>query len=124
MPELDGLRIVDAVHDRRILVVIAAEADGYRRLVFEFRGVGLYTIRQESGLPAHAAQLVVLDTGVYVSLDSDEQLELSRTGPKPSPVRRLDDPAVGGDWLLHPGDGCLLAAVGSRVYEVTMRGRA
>ncbi|MCA9709872.1 MAG: hypothetical protein KDK70_28795, partial [Myxococcales bacterium] len=121
VPELDGRRIVDAVHDRGVLVVVARRGDGHERLVFRFRPGRGHTVRLEADLPAHAAQLVVLDTGVGVSLDPDERLELLRRDPDDPTLRTLDDPAVGGDWLLHPGDGRLLAAVGPRLYEVSMR---
>ena len=121
IPELDGRRIVDAVHDRHVMVVVTQRGDGYERLVFRFRPGRGHTLRCQADRPAHAAQLVVLDTGVCVSLDPDDQLELFVRAPDHPTRQRLDDPAVGGDWLLCPGDGRLLAIVGPRVYEISMR---
>lgn len=121
VPELDGLRVVDAIHERGVLVVVARQGDGYERLVFSFGPGRRHTVRRQGDLPAHPAQLVVLDTGVCVSLDADEQLELFTRGPSHGTPRRLDDPAVGGDWLLTPGEGGLLTVVGPRVYEISMR---
>ena len=120
VPELDGRHIVDAIHDRGVMVVIARSPRGYERLVFRFRPGRGHVVRRHDDQPAHAASLVVLDTGVCVSLDPDERLELFMRQPERDTLRRIDDPAVGGDWLLHPGDGRLLAAVGPRVHEVTM----
>lgn len=124
VPELDGLTLVDVVHERGALVAVAAVGDGYQRLVLRFGPHGGHELRRDVDLPAHAAQLVVLDTGVCVSLDADDRLELLPRDPAGGGPRTLEDPAVGGDWLLHAGDGCLLVAVGSIVYEVTMRRRA
>ncbi|MCX4246814.1 hypothetical protein [Paraliomyxa miuraensis] len=122
VPELDGLTIVDAIHERGVMVVVAARDGEHERLVLRFGPRG-HHVRREANLPAHAAQLVVLDTGVCVSLDADDRLELFMRPHASAGARWVDDPAVGGDWLLHPGDGCLLVAVGSVVYEVTMHGR-
>lgn len=130
VPELDGLTVIDAVHDRGVLVVVVARGGAHERLVIHFGGPGLaspqggHHVRREADLPAHAAQLVVLDTGVCVSLDADDRLELMTRDPAAAAPRRVDDPAVGGDWLLHAGDGRLLVAVGRVVFEVTMRRRS
>ena len=78
--------------------------------------------RSVAGLPVR--EVVVLDTGVCVSLDADDRLELLPRDPAAAAgPRALEDPAVGGDWLLHGGDGRLLVAVGRRVFEVTMNRR-
>lgn len=122
IPQLDGQRIVDAVHDRGVLVVVTRVAGEHERWVFRFRPGRGHAVRHQTGLPAHAASLVVLDTGVCVALDAYERLELFQRHPDRPELRTVDDPAVGGDWLLHPGDGSVLAGVGARVYQVSMRG--
>lgn len=122
VPELDGLTILDAVHERGVLVVVAANGGAHERLVIRFAPRGGHHVHRQADLPAHAAQLVVLDTGVCVSLDAEDRLELLPKDPTvASAPRLLDDPAVAGDWLLHGGDGRLLVAVGRVVYEVSMR---
>ena len=123
VPELDGLSIVDAVHERGVLVAVVARGGTHERLVIRFSPRGGHHVHREADLPAHAAQLVVLDTGVCVSLDADDRLELLPRDPAAGHGRLVDDPAVGGDWLLHAGDGRLLVAVGRAVFEVTMRRR-
>lgn len=124
VPELDGMTVVDAVHDRGVLVAVVARGGAHERLVIRCSR-GSHHVRREADLPAHAAQLVVLDTGVCVSLDADDRLELLPKDPAAAAEPRLvDDPAVAGDWLLHAGDGRLLVAVGRAVFEVTMRRRA
>lgn len=124
VPELDGLTVVDAVHDRGVLVAVVARGGAHERLVIRFSPRGGHHVRREADLAAHAAQLCVLDTGVCVSLDADDRLELQAKDPAAVGAPRLvDDPAVAGDWLLHAGDGRLLVAVGRAVFEVTMRRR-
>jgi hypothetical protein len=124
VPELDGLTVVDAVHERGVLVAVVARGGAHERLVIRFSPRGGHHVLRQADLPAHAAQLVVLDTGVCVSLDADDRLELLPRDPAaPGGPHHVDDPAVGGDWLLHAGDGRLLAAIGRAVFEVTMRRR-
>lgn len=120
VPELDGLTLVDAVHERGVLVAVATRGGVHERLVIRFSPGGGHHVTRHADLPAHAAQLVALDTGVCVSLDADDRLELF-TRDAAAGTRLLDDPAVGGDWLLHAGDGRLLVAVGRVIYEVSMR---
>jgi hypothetical protein len=123
VPELDGRSIVDAVHERGVLVAVVTRGGVHERLVIRFGGPGGHHVHRQADLSAHAAQVAVLDTGVCVSLDADDRLELFPRDPAAGDRRLLDDPAVAGDWLLHAGDGRLLVAVGRTVFEVTMRRR-
>ncbi len=121
---LDGLHIVDAVADRDVMVVVARRGPEYVRLVLRLSSGHAQVLHRCGDQPAHAAQLVTLDTGVCVSLDAEEHLQLFVRDPARSTVRTLEDPAIGGDWLLYPGDGRLLVAAGPRLYEVSMRRRS
>jgi hypothetical protein len=124
VPELDGHTVIDAVHERGVLVAVVAKGGAHERLVIRFWPRAGHHVLRRADLPAHAAQVVVLDTGVCVSLDADDRLELLPRDPAAAAgPRSLEDPAVGGDWLLHGGDGRLLVAVGRRVFEVTMNRR-
>ncbi len=123
VPELDGLSIVDAAHERGVLVAVVTRGGVHERLILRFSARGGHHVHRQADLPAHAAQVVVLDTGVCVSLDADDRLELLPRDPAAGDRRLVEDPAVAGDWLLHAGDGRLLVAVGRTVFEVTMRRR-
>jgi hypothetical protein len=102
---------------------VVARGGAHERLVIRFSPRSGHHVHRQADLPAHAAQLVVLDTGVCVSLDAEDRLELLPRDPAAGDRRLVDDPAVAGDWLLYAGDGRLLVAVGRVVFEVTMRRR-
>jgi len=120
--ELVGLKVIDARYDGRVLMAIVATASGtYDRLTFVFSADhASYTLRApvRDVTPA-GLNFIVLDNGIIVHLNEDEDLEVSAiTSDK---VRLLKDPALGNDMRLVRHGGRVAFVRGNKVFSMRMR---
>lgn len=121
VPDLDGVRIVDARHDGRILMVVASVAGRFDRLTFLFaEDYDTYqTLPVVRDITPSGLNFVTLDSGVLVHLTEVEEIEVvSLTSGKTRTVR---DPALGNDMRLVQHAGRVAFIRGSKVCSMSLR---
>lgn len=122
LPELKGHTVVQAKHDSGVLMVLAAESGTYHRFVFRFdERYEAYDVRKVEDVTPTDLNFVVLDSGVCVCLNEDEELEVfsGRRGSKT--VKTIRDPMLGGDMRLLRQGGRVLFHRGNKLYRMKMR---
>ena len=67
-----------------------------------------------------AANFAVLDSGVVVSLNEDEDLELFKAAPGDPAIKIVSDPGIDGQMILSSRRRELLFARGSGIYSLCM----
>lgn len=115
LSELDGAQVLDAKLQGVVLMVIAARAGRYEKLIFRFDAdYAAYDVRVVPDLAATGLNFVVLDHGVGLHLNDQEELEIFPARMGAAGLKVLAGPALGGDCLLlHDGPQALLARGGA-----------
>lgn len=120
--ELDGLRVIDAKYEGKILMVVAVDKKGhYNRFTFAFKDDWKsYDIAKKENITYTGLNFTVLDNGVCVHIDEDENIEIFQIN-KLGNAKVVTDDVINHDMLLyHKGATVMFTKEGS-IYSVTMR---
>jgi len=120
--ELDGYQIIEAKFDRRVLIVRANKDGKLNRLVFRFADdFSDYDVRLVKDIANVGINFVVLDSGVCVLMDEEENIEVFRSKPGKIQVMKVEDDSLGGDMRLIRWGGKLGFTRGSGLYTLSMK---
>jgi hypothetical protein len=99
--ELDGLRVIDAKFEGKILMVVAVDKKGhYNRFTFAFKDDWKsYDIAKKENITYTGLNFTVLDNGVCVHIDEDENIEIFQIG-KLGSAKVVTDDVINHDMLL------------------------
>lgn len=111
LPELDGAQVLDAKRQGTVLMVAAARGGRYEKMIFRFSAdFAAYDLRVIPDLAATGLNFVVLDHGVCLYLNDQDELEVFPARRGAAGHKVLADPALAGDCLLlHDGPQALFA---------------
>ena len=114
LAELDGALVLDARLLGNVLMVVAARAGRYEKLVFRFdQDFGAHDVRVIGDAAGAGLNFVVLSNGVCLHLSDRDELEVFPVKKGASGLKVIADAALGGDCLLlHDGPQALLARGG------------
>ena len=122
LPQFDGCQVMDAKFQSGVLMVIAARAGRYQKFIFRFDGdYAAYDVRLIPDLTAPSINFTVLDSGVCLHLNEDEELEIFAARQGASGLKVIADPALRGDCLLFHDGAQALVARGNALFEFFMR---
>ena len=115
LAELDGAQVLDARLLGNVLMVVAARAGRYEKLVFRFdQDFGAHDVRVIADVAGAGLNFAVLGSGVCLHLTDRDELEVFPAKKGASGLKVIADPALGGDCLLfHDGPQALLARGGT-----------
>lgn len=120
LPDLDGMRVATATHDRGVLMVLAERGGRWSRLVYRFDG-DEHDIRIiPDANPGDGLEFVVLDSGTVVSRIDEDTLELFSRRKGSATVKTVQDPTLPGMRLIRL-DGGLAAIKGGQVHKLKLR---
>jgi hypothetical protein len=123
LQELDGYRVVDARFDGGVLMIVGMREGRYDQFILRFdEQFGSYDIRIIPDIVYSGLNFVVLDTGVCVHLNHDEELELFSNRKGSQSVRIIADATVRGGRLFKNGTQMLFSK-GEILYRMTVIGR-
>ena len=122
IPALDGYKILSAKYDRRVLMVVAGKKGRYSRFIFRFDSeFSKFDMREISDITPTGLNFVVLDTGVCVSMNEDETLEIFHSDPGAFKTKLVDDPSLGNDMRLYRQNGRVLFTQGVSLSSMRMK---
>jgi hypothetical protein len=124
MRELDGYKIVEAKHERHVMMVMAVDAQTgkYDRFIFRFaRDWSSYDVRVIKDVPNLGLNFTVLDNHKVVCITEDEKMELFLSDKDNALVKQIDDPIIEGDMILSSKDNDVLFSKNSKLYTITIR---
>jgi len=119
--ELDKYKIVDAKFDRGVLMVVGVLHGKYDRLIFRFDSDNSYDLRLVADIVNTGLNFVSLDSGICVSLNEDDELELLSTRKGSSSIKAIKDNFVNGKTVIGDCHDGVFVANGSKVYRVKMK---
>ncbi len=121
LPAFDRARVLHARCDRGVLVVVAAGPSGPRRHVLRFAADHrTWDLRSADAGPG-TAEVVVLDSGVALSVDEQGRLELFSARPGDPRLQLIDLPGLADGMHLCDGGGTVVAVRGREVLRLGMR---
>jgi hypothetical protein len=119
--ELDGLRVIDAKYEGKILMVVAVDKKGhYNRFTFAFKDDWKYDIAKKENITYTGLNFTVLDNGVCIHVDEDENIEIFQVG-KLGNAKVVTDDVINNDMLLYHKGAAVLFTKDNAIYSVTMR---
>ena len=122
LAELDGYQVIDARLLRNVLVIVAAKAGIYDKLIFRFaHDFSSYDVRVVANTATIDIDFAVLDSGIVLNLTDEGDLEVFSRHMNSAPVRIINDPAIRGDLRLFQVGTQALTARGNRLYKIKMR---
>jgi len=118
IPELDGLRVIDAEYSNRICMVITEKKGDYVRWIFCFNEEhNKYTVRQENVVTLHPVNFTVLPNKLCISVD-DEKVALFSDNTR---RKELSDAPFDTSMQLYHRDMTVLFVDGQKLYNVAMK---
>ena len=121
-PELDGFRVVQAKFVGGVLVAVGEKNGKYDRFVFRFApDYKTYDVRVTCDVAYADVNFAVLDTGVAVLLNENEEIELFAKTPGSAKINAFSDRAVSSAARLFCRGAQTLIAQNGRLSEIKMR---
>lgn len=122
IPELDGYRIFDAKHTKKVLVVHGQKGNDYHTLIFRFeKDYKKYDMRLVECDDVAEVNMTVLDNGVAIMIPKDGLLELSSNKAFINDVKSVEDPAITSDMKLCK-DGIKARFIKDKtLYQISMK---
>jgi hypothetical protein len=120
LPELDGRTIVDASHDRGVLLVSTALEGGFTLWRFRVASSGNYDVHQTPAATPSVPSFVTLDTGVCVSTSSQDALLMFHAHPGSNQAQSVPAPCVRTESTLLAESGALLMVDGDQLVQLTL----
>ena len=123
MKELDHHRIVEAKCRANVLMVITANKNGiYDRWVFRFNDdFKSYDIRKIEGITPVGCNFTVLDNGIVVGVNEDDNLEIFSSRKDSSNLKVVQDNTITSDMKLFNSGAKLLFSKENKLYSAKMK---
>ena len=122
LTELDGFQVLDARFQGGVLMIIAVRAGRMEKFIFRFDGdYAAFDVRRMADPAAPTVNFTVLDSGVCLHLNDQEELELFPARRGLAGMKVFADPALGGDCRLFQDGSQALFARGAALFEFSLR---
>jgi hypothetical protein len=122
LKELDGVRIIEAKYDNKVLMVLGFANGKYDKYIFRLsENYQEYDIRLEKDVGPVALNFVVLPKGVCAHLNEKEELELFSNVRGSASIKVVSDPALNGDMKLFRDGNQVLFAKGNQLYSIALK---
>ncbi len=133
--ELDDYKIIDAKYENGVLMIVGSSnknftAKGaallqYDKLIFRFNeSHDSYDLRLVRDINLAGLNFVVLDNGICVHLNEEENIEIFSKKKDSSGLNVVDDPDIFGDMRLFKMGTKVLASRAEKLYSLTMKKRS
>ncbi|MBM4358121.1 MAG: hypothetical protein FJ096_08415 [Deltaproteobacteria bacterium] len=121
VPELDGVRVIDARADRNVVVAVVASGDRRDRAIVRVsEGDGGHDVRWSRDVEPDLPEVVVLDSGVCLCRADGRTIEVFSSDPRSLAFRQVCDPRLPELRLARHG-GRALAFREDVVYRLSSR---
>jgi len=120
IPELEGYRILNGKYENDVCMIIATKGNGYDKIILRFND-DQYDCRILSDVNIDSINFTVLDNGICVSINEDEEIEIFSNNLKSSKVNVIRDPDINSSMTLCKDGVKVMFFKGNQLYSMTMR---
>lgn len=122
MPELDGVRVLNAKFDHGVLMVVGLSKGIYNRWIFRFDdSYSSYDARVIPDITPNGLNFVTLDSGLCVSMTEEETLELFSATKGTNKSRVVTDPSLSGEMTLYKKAGKVVFGKGNKLFSLSLK---
>ena len=122
IPEMKGYQIIDAKYDKNILVIIGNKKGKYDKFIFKLsKDFKSYELRKVDDIVYSGINFTVLDNGVVVYLNEDEEMEIFINKFDKNNVKVIDSHNVSGDMRLYSDGVKVLFSEKDKMYRMQMK---
>lgn len=122
IPEMKGYQVIDAKYDRNVLVIIGNKKGKYDKFIFKLaKDFKSYELRKVDDITYSGINFTVLDNGVVVYLNEDEEMEIFVNKLGKNNVKVIDSRNVSGDMQLYSDGVKVLFAEKNKMYRIQMK---
>jgi hypothetical protein len=114
---LDGYRVVDAKHEKGVIMVVGIKKGKYDRFVYDTASKKL---RKVSDVSNNGLNFTVLDKGICVGVDEQERVEVFHRH-NINKLKIIDDGTIHGGMKLFTDGARVLFADGKKLYSLRMK---
>lgn len=118
--DLKGYNIIDAKYDNGVLVVVAIANGQYDKFLYMVNGNVCKLARKEKDITYTGLNFVVLDNGVYVSINENDDV-VAFNIKHPDKVKVVSDDGVSSDFRLFKNGGKVLFSNGNQLFSLKMK---
>ena len=122
IPEIKGYQVIDAKYEKNVLVVIGNKKGKYDKFIFKLSAdFKKYDLRKVDDISYNGINFTVLDNGVVVYVNEDEDMEIFVNKMGKNNVKVIDSKSISGDMRLYSDGVKTLFAEKERIYKIQMK---
>jgi len=122
IPEMKGYQIIDARYDKNILIVIANKKGKYDKFIFKLsEDFKTYELRKVDNITYCGINFTVLDNGVVIHINEDEEIEIFVNKLGKNDVKVIDSGSIKGDMRLFSDGTKVLFSEKNKIYRIKMK---
>lgn len=123
IPEMKGYQIIDAKYEKNVLVIIGNKKGKYDKFIFKLSSdFKSYELRKVDDVTYSGINFTVLDNGVAVHLNEDDEIEIFVNKCGKNNVKVIDSRSISGDMRLYSDGVKVLFAEKNKMYRIQMKG--
>ena len=121
--ELDNYRIIDAKYSNKVLIIIGVKKGIYDKFIFKIDdNFSTYSLRKETNISNYCGiNFIVLDNGIVVHINENEELELFNNKKESTSVKIIDSNIISGDMKLFQDGVKVLFSKNKKLYRMRMK---
>ncbi len=121
-PEFTGYQIIEAKYKNNVLMVIGSKKGKYDKFILKFdKNFSSYSLRKVDNISYVGINFTVLDNGIVVHINEDEEMEIFSNKKDSSTVKVIDNSAIHGDMKLFNDGMQVVFAKGKKLYRLKMK---
>ena len=121
-PEFKGYQVIDAKYRDNVLIVIASQKGKYNKFILKFDDkFSSYSLRKVVDISYVGINFIVLDNGVAVHINEDEELEIFSNKKDSSTIKVIDNSLISGDMKLFNDGMQVMFSKGKKLYKLKMK---
>jgi serine/threonine protein kinase len=120
--EFKGYQIIDAKYDSNVLIVIGSKSGKYDKFILKFdEKFSSYSLRKVDDISYCGINFTVLDNGVVVHINENEEIEIFTNKKDSNKVKIVDSSIISGDMKLFNDGVKVVFAKGKKLYKLSMK---
>ena len=121
-PEFKGYQIIDAKYRDNVLIVIASQKGKYDKFILKFdSNFSSYSVRKVDDISYVGINFIVLDNGIAVHINENEELEIFSNKKESNTVKVIDNSLISGDMKLFSDGMQVMFSKGKKLYKLKMK---
>lgn len=122
LPEMKGYQIIDAKYDKNVLIIIANKKGKYDKFIFTLsEDFKTYEMRKVGDVTYCGINFTVLDNGVVIHVNEDEEMEIFLNKIGKNNVKVIDSSSIRGDMRLFADGTNVLFSEKNKIYKIKMK---